>query len=175
MRSRLGSLCFFGFAVFVVHSYFRTSPLLASVVAFRLLLQALLMFSRSATSCSTRNSASLIAWGSALLPLAYGVSHVPAIASPTIEDLLQTALLLGMLLSTWGYYSLGSSFGISPSRRAFVTHGAFRWFRHPIYAGYVLCETSWVALEPSLRNFGVYLLSMQLYQLRSRAENRLFA
>jgi protein-S-isoprenylcysteine O-methyltransferase Ste14 len=44
----------------------------------------------------------------------------------------------GRLISAWGAFYLGRSFGIFVSVRAVVMRGPYRYVRHPIYLGYLL-------------------------------------
>ncbi len=82
-------------------------------------------------------------------------------------------LVAGNLLATWGIASLGSSFGIGPAFRKLVSHGPYRYLKHPIYTGYVICELGFLFMYPNERNAFVFAVAVLSYFIRARLENRI--
>ncbi|MDG4884303.1 isoprenylcysteine carboxylmethyltransferase family protein [Mesorhizobium sp. WSM4884] len=74
---------------------------------------------------------------------------------------------LALWTSVWGKLSLGRSFAILPANRGVVTGGAYRFVRHPIYAGYVTGHILFLLSNFSMYNFGVYAIItvLQIYRL----------
>ena len=89
-----------------------------------------------------------LAPGNALVPEAVGVG-------------LQIAALLFQL---YAKLSLGRSFGVLPATRRLVTAGAYRWLRHPIYAGYLIAHIGFLLSNFLLQNL-VVLLVLYLAQI----------
>lgn len=56
----------------------------------------------------------------------------------------------------YGKLSLGRSFGLLPANRGIIVSGAYRWVRHPIYLGYILCHCGFLLASFSWRNLLVY-------------------
>jgi protein-S-isoprenylcysteine O-methyltransferase Ste14 len=54
--------------------------------------------------------------------------------------------------------SLGRSFAILPANRGVVTGGAYRFVRHPIYAGYLAGHILFLLSSFSVYNFTVYAI-----------------
>jgi protein-S-isoprenylcysteine O-methyltransferase Ste14 len=47
--------------------------------------------------------------------------------------------------TAWGIWSLRRSFSITVEARALVTHGPYRWVRHPVYLGEIMAAAAVVA------------------------------
>ena len=95
--------------------------------------------------------------GSGLISMQPGLAIIPlAVAAP-----LQC---LALLMSVWGKLSLGRSFAILPANRGVVTAGAYRFVRHPIYAGYVTGHVVFLLSNFSIYNFTVYAI-ITLFQV----------
>jgi len=63
--------------------------------------------------------------------------------------------IAGLAFQLYAKLSLGRSFGVLPATRALVSHGAYRWLRHPIYFGYLIAHIGFLLCNFSLRNFAV--------------------
>jgi len=82
---------------------------------------------------------------------------------------------LALWLVIWGKMSLGRSFAILPANRGVVTGGAYRFVRHPIYAGYLAGHILFLLSSFSIYNFTVYA-TITLFQIhRILREERILA
>ncbi len=89
----------------------------------------------------------VIAWIDAVLPQGLEAGHTTWWA--------EALGLVGVGLALWGMVSLGAAFGVAPADRGLVTHGPYRFIRHPMYAGETLSLIPVVLLNPSLRNLAL--------------------
>lgn len=71
-------------------------------------------------------------------------------------------LALGIVI--WGKLSLGRSFALLPANRGVVTGGAYRYVRHPIYAGYLMGHILFLLSNFSMYNLAVYSI-ITLFQI----------
>jgi protein-S-isoprenylcysteine O-methyltransferase Ste14 len=95
---------------------------------------------------------SLVAgFGSGFIALDAGVPIIPLYVAAPLQFLALWAVI-------WGKMSLGRSFAILPANRGVVTGGAYRWVRHPIYAGYLMGHILFLLSSFSIYNFAVYAL-----------------
>jgi protein-S-isoprenylcysteine O-methyltransferase Ste14 len=78
-----------------------------------------------------------------------GPHLVPELLATTIQ-----VVALGWII--YGKLSLGRSFGLLPANRGIIVAGAYRWVRHPIYLGYILCHGGFLLASFSWRNLAVY-------------------
>ena len=51
-----------------------------------------------------------------------------------------------------GKLSLGRSFGLMPANRGVVSSGLYRLVRHPIYLGYLITHSGFLAANPTVWN-----------------------
>jgi protein-S-isoprenylcysteine O-methyltransferase Ste14 len=105
-----------------------------------------------------------VAWSSALLPLGMQI-HRETLAE-------QAAMILGLLLILWSLLSMGDTFGIAPADRGLVTRGPYRYIRHPMYLGEVICLTGVVMSNPSIWNACLLLVLSLCFWLRIRWEEQ---
>lgn len=69
--------------------------------------------------------------------------------------------ICGIAWQLFAKLSLGRSFGLLPANRGVVSTGAYRFMRHPIYAGYLLSEIGFLLANFSTRNLlaiGIWML-----------------
>jgi protein-S-isoprenylcysteine O-methyltransferase Ste14 len=71
--------------------------------------------------------------------------------------------------------SLGRSIGIIAANRGIKTGGLYRVVRHPMYSGYLLTYSGYLAAYPTLRNAALALLTGFAVDQRARAEERLLS
>jgi len=72
--------------------------------------------------------------------------------------------------TAWGLWSLRSSFSITVEARSLVTHGPYRWVRHPVYLGEILASAAVMAWRWSLLNLAIFVLFVTIQLLRARWE-----
>jgi protein-S-isoprenylcysteine O-methyltransferase Ste14 len=95
----------------------------------------------------------------ATLPVIYGfpvflsVRPGPHLVPVVVATAVQVVALGWIIYAKW---SLGRSFGLLPANRGIVVSGAYRWMRHPIYLGYILCHGGFLLASFSWRNLAVY-------------------
>ncbi|CDX57835.1 Isoprenylcysteine carboxyl methyltransferase [Mesorhizobium plurifarium] len=107
-------------------------------------------------------------FGSGLVSLQDGTAIIPLYIAATLQ-------FLALWLVIWGKMSLGRSFAILPANRGVVTSGAYRFVRHPIYAGYLAGHILFLLSSFSLYNFTVYA-TITLFQIhRILREERILA
>jgi protein-S-isoprenylcysteine O-methyltransferase Ste14 len=107
-------------------------------------------------------------FGSGLVSLQDGTAIIPLYIAATLQ-------FLALWLVIWGKMSLGRSFAILPANRGVVTSGAYRFVRHPIYAGYLAGHILFLLSSFSLYNFTVYA-TIALFQIhRILREERILA
>lgn len=82
-------------------------------------------------------------------------------------------LFLGNFWQTWAKLILRRSFGITPANRGVKITGAYRFMRHPMYAGYLLVHLGVLAVMFSLYNLTIYAIGWTAQILRLLAEERL--
>jgi protein-S-isoprenylcysteine O-methyltransferase Ste14 len=96
----------------------------------------------------------LMAWTSALMPLAVRPGEAPLVPSWISGAFIG----FGMVLALWALVSLGPSFGIAPADRGLANRGPYRWFRHPAYAGELISVVGYVLCNMRPWNLGLILL-----------------
>ncbi|CDX61248.1 conserved membrane hypothetical protein [Mesorhizobium plurifarium] len=107
-------------------------------------------------------------FGSGLVSLQEGVEIVPLYIAAPLQ-------FVALWIVIWGKMSLGRSFAILPANRGVITGGAYRFVRHPIYAGYLAGHILFLLSSFSLYNFTVYA-TITLFQIhRILREERILA
>ena len=112
------------------------------------------MIFRGKSSQESQWSVQLMAWTSALVPLALQVSG----------ELSGWLSIPGLFLMLWAFWSLGGSFSIAPASRRLITSGPYRLIRHPMYAGEILSLFGLCFGSPSLWNWivlSIFIVSVQ--------------
>lgn len=79
-------------------------------------------------------------------------------------------MLAGLWIAVWAAVHLGRSFGVLIEVRKVVLEGAYRWIRHPMYAGYLSFLTGFALANFSLAYFILIPLHMALLLYRARLE-----
>jgi protein-S-isoprenylcysteine O-methyltransferase Ste14 len=150
---------------YIVHGSFVDLLLLPSegLVVFFLLIR------RSAATISRHAGdwlAALAATCAALL-----VSPVPERALVPVQ-LAAVFIFAGMFIQILAKVALGRSIGCVPANRGLQLGGAYRFVRHPMYAGYFLSEVAFLAVNPTRANAAIYLVCWGLQLYRLTAEER---
>jgi protein-S-isoprenylcysteine O-methyltransferase Ste14 len=82
-------------------------------------------------------------------PVLVRPATVTALA-PELATVVLSAIGLSVVIA--GKLSLGRSFGLMPANRGVVSSGLYRLVRHPIYLGYLITHSGFVAANPTLWN-----------------------
>ncbi len=99
-------------------------------------------------------------FGASLIELEPGTAIAPLFIAAPLQ-------FLALWVVIWGKMSLGRSFAILPANRGVVTGGAYRFVRHPIYAGYLTGHVLYLLSSFSFYNMAVYsfITVFQLHRL----------
>lgn len=127
-------------------------------------LMAWLLVTRGGQAADPSWTQKLIAWVSALLPLALRI-HDETLVGQIITG-------LGLLLVLWALGTLGRSFGIAPADRGLVKDGPYRFIRHPMYLGELISLVGAVIGDASLWNIALIHVLLLTLLLRMRWEER---
>jgi protein-S-isoprenylcysteine O-methyltransferase Ste14 len=82
-------------------------------------------------------------------------------------------IFFGNFFQAWAKLILRRSFGITPANRGVKITGAYRFVRHPMYAGYLLVHIGVLVVMFSPYNLAVYAIGWTAQILRLLAEERL--
>ena len=85
-------------------------------------------------------------------PVLVRPSAIGALAPEAATVLLSAA---GLSVVIAGKLSLGRSFGLMPANRGVVSSGLYRLVRHPIYLGYLITHSGFVAANPTVWNIAM--------------------
>jgi protein-S-isoprenylcysteine O-methyltransferase Ste14 len=100
----------------------------------------------------------------------------PASLVPLAPEMLTVAIsVCGILVVIGGKLSLGRSFGLMPANRGIVSTGLYRLVRHPIYMGYLVTHTAFVAANPTIWNLAVLVVADIALMARAVCEERTLA
>lgn len=81
----------------------------------------------------------------------------------------------GICWQLFAKVSLRRSFGILPANRGVVSHGAYRFVRHPMYLGYFVMDMGFLLTNFGLQNVLVYGGQFALQAVRISREERLLS
>ena len=99
---------------------------------------------------------------------ALGLSVQQPVTQPDALALAAGLMLAGTLLAAWSAWTLGRSFSLLPQARTLVTHGPYRFVRHPIYLGGLLITAGevWLRFSPLVVALNVLFVAAQVVRLR---------
>jgi len=83
---------------------------------------------------------------------------------------IQGVALLGIIVSM---ISLGRSLSIAPADRGLVTHGMYRWVRHPLYATEISFYIGYLLTYLSFRNLTGLILALTMTIVRIHWEEQI--
>lgn len=92
---------------------------------------------------------------------------------PALAGLGLFLIFFGNCFQAWAKLILRRSFGITPANRGVKITGAYRFVRHPMYAGYLFVHIGVLAVMFSPYNLAVYAIGWTAQILRLLAEERL--
>jgi protein-S-isoprenylcysteine O-methyltransferase Ste14 len=125
-------------------------------------LMAWLLVTRNQQALEVRWQQKIIAWFSAMVPLALRIDH---------ESMLGNIITgLGMLIVLWAMGTLGRSFGVAPADRGIVNDGPYHFIRHPMYLGELISLAGALTRDPSIWNIFLILVLLLTLLLRIRWE-----
>ena len=81
----------------------------------------------------------------------------------------------GAALAFISFGALGQSFSVLPAERGVVSHGPYRYVRHPAYAGELLMVLACVLAQPTETSVAVLALAVPFVALRIQAEERVLS
>jgi protein-S-isoprenylcysteine O-methyltransferase Ste14 len=84
-------------------------------------------------------------------------------------------LLAGAGWQFYAKFTLGRSFGMVAANRGLTLGGPYRIVRHPMYAGYLLCHSGFLFLNPTLHNVVIYTIFYSLQVPRIFIEEELLS
>jgi protein-S-isoprenylcysteine O-methyltransferase Ste14 len=129
-----------------------------------------LMFSRPATATDYTPAAlimvAVVYCYVVFLDGSPGIHLIPEQAGAAIQ-------IIGLSWTVYAKFSIGRSFGLLPANRGIVVVGAYRWMRHPIYAGYLVTHIGFLAANFGLHNLVVFSVLYVVQGLRVMREEAL--
>lgn len=157
------------FAVIAGARWLNTANLFFALLFIRDCLLCVLFMRRIQEKRRASVGASILAYGSTVLPLCYSAGNaVTPVWMVLTSDLL---FILGFGLATLATIELGSSMGVAPALRGPRRKcGVYKFIRHPMYTGYIVAEVGWLLL--SANNVPLFAISTTCYLLRIVAEER---
>lgn len=160
-----GALMMFGFGVFAFYRWYQTQLLFFLLLVLRDFVAGYFFLKRTPAEMKSTTTASIFSYVSAAMPLFYFSSTEESRVLLLISNLLA---IIGFLFVALATIELGTSIGISPAKREFVTSGIYKWVKHPMYSGYVVSELGMTLVNPL--NVVLFLVSTALYYYRSKQE-----
>lgn len=142
----------------------QNTQIIPALLAAQSGLMAWLLITRGSQAAEANWPQKLIAWASALLPLALRI-HDETLVGQVITG-------LGLLLVLWAMITLGRSFGIAPADRGLVKDGPYRFVRHPMYLGELISLAGAVIGAPSTWNVALMIVLLLSLLLRIRWEEQ---
>lgn len=156
-----GAVIFFAACAF---AHFRADPTRVSLLLIALIetiTAGFIVCSRRAQRCDWRPLSLLASTIAMFYFLALDLAPGNGLAPEPVGVGLQIA---GLFFQLYAKLSLGRSFGVLPATRRLVTVGAYRWLRHPIYAGYLIAHIGFLLNNFLLQNL-VVLFVLYLAQI----------
>lgn len=97
-----------------------------------------------------------------------GIRLVPETVAASLQ-------VLGICWQLFAKVSLRRSFGILPANRGVVSHGAYRFMRHPMYVGYLVTDIGFLLANFGVQNLLIYGTLFALQACRIYREERLLS
>ena len=144
-------------------------PHISLLLVSELLCVILILLRRPAQRIDVTPYAALVAFFGTAAPLL-----VVAPGGALLQSGLGYGMMIaGLLLNISAKLALNRSFGLTAANRGVKRAGPYRLLRHPMYAGYVLTQFTFLLLNPCLWNLCIYVASWSAQLLRIHAEERI--
>lgn len=170
-RKLVGAIIMASFGVMALWRWYETGLVFFLLFCLRDFIAAYFIAIRKASQASPSRFAVLLAYASSSMPLLYQKANSDV--SPILVGIASMLMIVGFLIATMATIELGQKMGVSPAKRGErCLSGVYRYFRHPMYLGYVISETGAIILNPL--NLFIFASSVLGYYLRARLENQLF-
>lgn len=138
---------------------------------FRDSIAAFFLVRREKAQASGSNLIAGIAYLSSGLPLFY-FSAPYGIETKLVKLSADLLAIVGFLIISWATIDLGTKLGVSPAKRGEkVTKGLYRLVNHPMYLGYAIAQFGWLFINNW--NAPIYIISIMLFLIRSKQENKI--
>jgi len=119
---------------------------------------------------------SFYAWAIAIIGTCAPLLVLPAESGIGLPVSVAAALMTtGLFLSLAAKAFLRRSFGIVAASRGVRRGGPYRLMRHPMYAGYIVTQLGFLALNASLWNAAVYALAWTTIVMRIAEEEKILS
>ena len=132
------------------------------------------VFLRKPSKRPSREPVAFLACAAAILAV-IALREPPEAASTALVvagELVTVAFGVWLLVSV---LALGRCFGVLPEARGLVTHGPYRFVRHPVYLGELGAAAGLVLAAPTAWNAGVLAVFLGAQAVRMRLEERALA
>jgi protein-S-isoprenylcysteine O-methyltransferase Ste14 len=136
------------------------------------LVVALTVLRRSAAAIDRSMRARLLTTLSMLGPPLLQPGHLAALAPEAATVAISAA---GLAIVIAGKLTLGRSFGLMPANRGVVSSGVYRIVRHPIYMGYLLTHSAFLAANPGAWNIAALFAADAALLARAVCEEQTLA
>lgn len=164
----IGATIMFAFALFAGYRWHTSGLIFFGVLVVRDLAASWFLITRTSDRNKKKfNLIEALAYFSSAFPLIYLKPLGSLSQIMTVSSILA---IVGFTISTIALFDLGSSFGISPANRGVVRAGLYKYFRHPMYTGYVISELGFIFLNPI--NLILWTTSAVLYFIRVKFEEK---
>lgn len=165
----IGSIIMLAFAVIAMIKFNQSGLIFFLMLFLRDIFAAWFLMTREVSQDkSTNKFHELLAYASSAFPFLYVQQADLSLSAIKISSIMA---IIGFMVSTLALFELGTSFGVSPTKRSIKNGGLYRYFRHPMYLGYVIAESGFMLLAPI--NIGLFALSVAMYWVRAKIENKI--
>ena len=94
---------------------------------------------------------------------AFGIEH---------QNEILLVLCLGTAIAVWGYLYLNRAFTIMVEARELKKNGPYRWVRHPVYSGQIICALAVLVWRFSAANLMLVLFFVAIQYSRAVMEEK---
>ena len=145
------------------------------MVCFNALILILYLLRTRAKSTSKSLAANTIAILGTFLPLLLAYLSRPQAINLIGIFTADLLVLFGMVFSLYSLSHLGRNFSIIPQARNLIQSGPYKFIRHPLYAGELLCSLGAVLASFSIERFILFLGMVGCQVYRAFEEEKILA